>query len=144
VSYKIADIEDKIVDALKSALTGICDTVESYHGEIDDLVSDIQKLSVKLPATFVLYAGSKFSEPANRSYDEEQAYTIIFIAKNLRGNKNLRAAIYPMIDAGKNALKDNNLGLDIKPLHPLRVAALLILKTYSVYGLDVKTSFSID
>lgn len=143
MSYKIEDIEDKIVTELQTALAGICDTVSSYHGEIDDLLSDIQKLTVKIPAAFVLYAGSSFSEPAINSYDEEQTYTIIFIAKNLRGNKDLRAAIYPMIDAGKNALMDNNLNLDIERLHPLRIEALMISKIYSIYGFDIKTSFYI-
>lgn len=145
MSYKIEDIEDAIVNALKaSPLAAIAKTIDSYHGEIDTIIDQVKQLTMPMPAVYVLYAGSVFTEPANRSYDDEQTFTIIFIAKDLRGNEKLRAAIYPMIEAGKTALIDNNLNLNIEPLHPLRVEATFVTRAFSIYSFDIKTSFSID
>ena len=142
--YTIAEIEDKIVETLKASLSPICKNIGGYYGELEDLVADVTKLTVNTPAIFVLYAGSTFEESANRSYDEDQTFAIIFVAKNLQGQKNLRDTIYPIIDAGKKCLMDNNMGLDIEPLHPQRIDPLVISKIYSIYGMDFKTSFSLN
>lgn len=143
--YTIQNIEDAIVNAFKaSPLNALCKTIDSYHGEIDDLVAKIGQLTVPLPAVYVIYSGSVFNESANRSFDDEMTFTTVFIAKDLRGNEKLKAAIYPMIEAGKTALIDNNLNLDIEPFHPIRIEATLITKAFSIYSMDAKTSFSMD
>ncbi|MFH2011682.1 MAG: phage protein Gp37 [Pseudomonadota bacterium] len=145
MAYTIADIEDAIVDALKdSGLADIANTIDSYHGEVEDLVGEVKRLIIPLPAIFVLYGGSQFDETANRSFDDEQTFTIISIAKDLRGRgTSLRTGIYEMIEIQKTTLIDNNLDLDIEPLHPIRIDPLAITKGLSIYGFDLKTSLSL-
>jgi phage gp37-like protein len=145
MAYAIADIEDAILTVLQaSALADVARTIDSYHGEIDDLVREVRSLTVPLPAVFVLYAGSVFDEAANRSFDDEQAFTVVAVARSLRSRAELRDGMYDLLEAIKAALIDNNLGLDIEPLHPVRIEAALVAKDLSVYGLDFKTVISLD
>jgi phage gp37-like protein len=145
MGYAIETIEDAILAALEaSTLATTCKTIDTYHGEIDDLVKELKQLIIPLPATFVLYAGSRFTEPANRSYDDEQYYTIVCIAKDLRGRESLRTGIYDILEIIKATLIDSNLGLDIEPLHPVTIEATMITQQFSLYSFDIKTSFSLD
>lgn len=145
MGYTIADIEDAILTVLQASdLADIARTIDSYHGEIDELVREVRSLTVPLPAVFVLYAGSVFDEAANRSFDDEQAFTVVAVARSLRSRAELRDGMYDLLEQIKAALIDNNLGLDIEPLHPLRIEAALVAKDLSVYGLDFKTVISLD
>jgi phage gp37-like protein len=145
MAYAIADIEDAIVEALQASdLATVARTIDSYHGEIDDLVKEVRSLTVPLPAVFVLYAGSLFDETANRSFDDEQTFTVVCVAKSLRSRAALRDGMYDLLEAVKTALIDQNLDLDIEPLHPVRIEAALVAKDLSVYGLDFKTVISLD
>lgn len=145
MSYTITQIEDAIVDKLKasSALSAICKSIASYHAEIDDIVSIASQLTIQLPAVYVLYAGSTFTESANRSYDDEMTFTVVIVAKDLRGDQKLKASIYQILEEVKTILIDNNLDLDIEPIHPVRVEATIITKLFSIYSFDIKTSHSL-
>lgn len=143
--YTIAQIEDAIVVELQASavLTALNTTIDSYHGEIDDLVKMSGQLTIKLPAIYVLFGGAAYSEPANRSYDKELSFTVIAIAKDLRGDDKLKAAMYPILQEIEAVLVDNALDIDIEPMHPLRVEPELITKLFSIYSFDFKTSFSL-
>lgn len=140
-AYTIEAIEDKILAALKaSALATACKTVDTYHGEVDELVQELKKLIITLPATFVLFAGSKFT--GSGSYDDEMQFSIVFIAKDLRGRDSLRTGMYALLEIAKSTLINNDLGCkDIEPLHPESIAPILVTKEFSVYVFDMKTSF---
>jgi len=141
----IAEIEDAILAALKASdLAGVCKTIDTYHGELDDLVKEINRLTIPFPAVLVLYGGSAFSEPANRSYDEEPVFTVLHIAKDLRGRSALRDGIYEMLEITRETLIDKNLGLDIEPLHPVSIAAVMVTGLLSIYSFDIKSNWSRD
>ncbi len=145
MSYDIDVIEDKIVEALKgSDLGGIARTIDSYHGEIEDLIAEVQQMIAPVPAVYVLYSGSEFAEHANRSYDERPVFSIVVVAKSLRSRGDLKDSIYSMLKIVKTALIDKDFDLDIDPLNPLKVEAVLVLKVFSVYKFDVRTWFSLD
>jgi hypothetical protein len=112
------------------------------HGEIDNLVSLTSQLTIPLPAVYVIYGGSAYDESANRSYDDEMSFTIIVIAKDLRGDQKLKAAMYPILEELKAVLIDNDLDLDIEPIHPIRIEPTIVTRVFSIYSFDVKTSFT--
>lgn len=143
MSYTIQEIEDAIINDLRSSpnLSIMCKTIAPYHGEIDNLVSLTSQLIIPLPAVYVIYGGSVYDESANRSYDDEMSFTIIVIAKDLRGDQKLKAAMYPILEELKAVLIDNDLNLDIEPIHPIRIEPTLITKMFSIYSFDIKTSF---
>lgn len=145
MGYTITQIEDAIVAKIQASavLTALNATIASYHGEIDDLVKQAAQLTIKLPAIYAFYGGSAFDESANRSFDDEMNFTVIAIAKDLRGDAKLKAAMYPILEELKTVLIDNNLDLDIEPLHPIRIERTLITKLFSIYSFDIKTSFSL-
>lgn len=144
--YDIEDIEDAILTVLKNSdLADIAKTIDSYHGEVEDLVNDAKTMIVPLPAVFVVYGGSTFDEPANMSFDDEMYFSIVFVAKDLRGRASLRTGIYAMLKIAKSEMIGNDLGFnDIEPLRPVRIEPLVVTKALSIYGLDVKTTMSLD
>ena len=145
MTYPISEIHDAIANELQgtAGLSALCKTIAGYHGELDDLIGQASQLIIPLPAVYVLYGGSTFDESANRSFDDEMEFTIIAIAKDLRGDQKLKAAMYPILEEIKTALIDNDLNLNIEPLHPIRIEPTLITKTFSVYSFDIKTMFSL-
>lgn len=143
MSYTIMDIENAIISALRAEF-GVGCRVAPYAGEVDELLGNVQQLTVQAPAVFVVYGGSRFSETANNSYDDELLFSIIHVAQDLRGGADLKAGAYGMLETSKAALIGKNLGLDIEPLHPVSSAALLIARTLNIYGFDVTTSYSLD
>ena len=143
--YAIEDIEDAIVKALaESDLAETCSTIDHYSGSIDDLVEEMKRKPAQKPAVFVLYTGSRFSQPANRSYDDEQTYSVIAIVRDHRGADARRSGIYAVLEIIKAALIDNDLGMDIEPLDPLGIELVEIAERVSIYAFSCKTSFSID
>ena len=145
MAYTITQIEDAIVAKLQASavLTALNATIASYHGEIDDLVKQAKQLTVKLPAIYTLYGGSNFDESANRSFDDEMSFTVIVIAKDLRGDAKLEAAMYPILEEIKTVLIDNDLGLNIEPLHPIGIDSLLVTKMFSIFAVEFKTLISL-
>lgn len=143
--YTIGQIEDAIISELQgSALGAVCRTIAVYHGEINDLTAKAGQLMSQLPAVYLLYAGSDFEEPANLSFDDIRTYMVVCMAKDLRGDLNLRAAIYPMLESIKSTLIGNNLGLDIEPLKPRKIEAVMVTGIISIYSFDIETSISIN
>lgn len=141
----IKAIEDAIVEALKDALGSACKTVDSYHGEIDNLIDKVGQLTVPLPAAFVLYGGSIFTEGANMSFDDTPTFKVVFIAKDLRSDRvNRRDGIYELRETALGALVNNDLGLDIRPLVPRKMEAIVVTSVVSCYGLDLETWYSMD
>jgi hypothetical protein len=144
--YSVSGIEDQIIAKLKASapLAAACQTIESYGGQLDSLTREVAALSIFLPAVFILYSRSGFSEPANRSFDEEITFTAVVIDKNLRGLADLRTGAYSLLGLVRAVLIDNNLDLDIEPIHPISVEAIWISEEMAVYGFDFKTSQSLD
>ncbi len=139
----IKDIEDAIITALAgSDLAAICKSIETYHGEVEDLVAELKTSPLSPPAVRVCYVGSGFDEAANRSWDDEATFAVITIAKDLRGRGALRTGVYEMLEIEKDTLINSNLGLDIRPLNPVNIEALVINPTVSVFGFRVNTIFA--
>ncbi len=144
--HTIQDIEDGILTAIRgSSLADVVRNIDTYHGEVDSLVDELKRLTIQLPAIFVLYGGSFFNETANRSYDDEPVFTVVAIAKDLRGRDQLRLGMYAILEVLKETLIDNDLGYrDIAPLHPISIESLLVTKEFSIYALDLRTALSLD
>jgi phage gp37-like protein len=149
--YTIEQIQDSIVTALqgKTELAALCRAIEPYHGVVDDIIEEAGKgkglLVAQVPAVYVLYGGSRFPEMlTTSSYDDNQTYTIVTIAKDLRGRSAARAGIYTLIELEKTVLIHNALGLQIQPLFPVSIMPILLTKVVSIYGFDVGTFFDIQ
>jgi len=133
-------IEDKIIDEIKSALTYVR-TIETYAGQLE---ADIEKLPVNFPAVYVVYAGSALDWVDALNFSEAAEFSVLVCAKDVRGHKEARkgtAGCYQMIRDVLSALTNNSLGLDIEKMQPVRAALVYITKSTAVYGIDFKTNF---
>jgi len=139
----VKEIEDAIIATLTaSALGGICKSIKPYQCEIDVLLQELKRLTISLPASLVLYDGSKFTLAGTGVHLEDIAYSIVFVAKSLRGRDALRLGVYEMLELGKDVLENSNLGLDdIKPVRLIAVEPALITQEFSVYILGISTGF---
>jgi len=142
----VAAIEDAIVAQLKAsaALLAACETIETYGGQLDSLTAEAESLSISFPAIYIHYLRSVFSEPVNRSFDEEMTFTAVILDANLRGLADLRTGAYSLLALVRSVLIDNNLDLNIEPIHPLSIEAIWISEEMAIYGFDFKTSQSLD
>jgi hypothetical protein len=70
--------------------------------------------------------------------------SIVVIAKDLRGRKSQRVGVYEILEILKDELIDNDLGLDIEPLSPVKIMPVLTSDKFSVYLFALKTFFSIS
>ena len=134
------DIEDKIKDAIRTAMP-YAKVVETYSGQIE---GDMEKLPIPFPAVFVAYGGSSMEWVDGRSYSDAPTFSIIVVAKDLRGPKELREGeygCYRMIKDVLSALAAKTFGLDMEPLKPDRASIIFVSKTMAAYAIDFKTSY---
>jgi hypothetical protein len=140
----IETIHAAALSELASSLSGICPTIDTYHGEVRDIIAQAAQMSISFPAALLLYDGSTFAMDANRSYTETHDIVVVFIARDLRGGSELKSGMHALLEAGKAALIDKNLGLsDISPLKPVQIRREVVTQTYSVYSLKLRTWFSL-
>jgi phage gp37-like protein len=135
---------EQIEDALLTELTDLTylETLETYGGQLE---GNIESLPINYPAVFAVFDGAPLNWVDGPNFSEEDTFTILCCASDVRGNHALRKDIvtgcYRMIKDVLKTLSGKNLGLDIYPLQPLRVYPVLITKTLAIYGVKFKTNF---
>ncbi len=144
--YSIKRIEDAIVLDLQELdeLAEKCKTIAAYGGQLEALVSQVSQLPVSMPAVYILYAGSDFTQPANQSYDDEMSFSAVVVAKDLRGRDAMRVGIYEILELLKGELIGNDLGLEIEPFHPQRIDPVMMTDKFSIYTFTFQTNISVD
>ncbi len=143
--YTIDQIQQALLTALKASdLGGLCEKIDYYEGQIDDLLAKLEQIPVIRPQILILYLGSAFSGAGSNPYLDEQTFSIVHLVKDLRGGVDLKTGMNALLEITKIALIDNQLGLDISPLVPVRIQSVKVERTYSVYRFDVKTLFEMN
>ena len=139
--YTIDGIHAAMLAVMKaSALKNVCKTIDTYAGEVQDVVDQADQLLITPPAALLLYGGSTFAGKTGLLQDNFNL-VIVYLAKDLRGGKDLEAGMYAMIEAGKT-LHGSNLGLQISPLKPVAIRMVKVGKTYSIYQHQIQTFFA--
>ena len=142
--YTITEIEDAIITTLKASEMGAyCKKIDSYQIEGSDLEEQIRLFSGQLPSLLIVYSGGEFNHFLSGIQDKSITFSILVCAQSLRGKGEPRrglAGAYQMLDDLRKALTNNNLGLNIDPLLPVREAAEINTKMFSAYSMEFKTS----
>jgi len=97
----IQDTSDLILTRLKE-IDGPR-VVDDWGGEIDELI----KQAAKLPGLFLVYTGAKFDSPkliGTNIADYDSEWTVVVIAKNLRGKDAAAAGCYELIDGVRDKM----------------------------------------
>jgi phage gp37-like protein len=133
-------IEDKIIEKLKAGLPHL-KTCETYAGQME---GEIERMPVRFPAVYVVYGGSTFEEIDGPNHREIVGFSIMACAKDLRGNEAIRkeeGGAYGLVNDVLEKLTNENFGLDIEKLRPVKVSLVFISKIMAVYGIDFQTGF---
>ncbi len=106
MAEKITDVENGILTLLNTStyLTSTCRTIARYHGEISTLGNQVGQVIAGLPACYVAYTGSDFSKMGITSYDESMQFSVVVIAKHMRGNDKVADIMYPLLDEIKSIM----------------------------------------
>jgi phage gp37-like protein len=140
MSYTVDEIYAPLLDLLKQSFGGIAETVDSYHGEVQDIVDQAPQLAVAFPAVFLLYGGATFE--GRSALVENFTALVVYVAKDVRGGDHLRIAAHAMIEAGKAAISGNNLGLNIAHFRPGPVRHIRTVREFSIYTQQFTTWFT--
>ena len=132
-------IEDKIIEKLKELPA--LKTCETYAGQME---GEIERLPVRFPAVFVVYGGSSFEWVDGPNHREIVDFSVMACAKDLRGNEAMRkeeGGAYGLVNDVLEKLTNEDFGLDIERLRPVKVSLVFISKIMAVYGIDFQTGF---
>ncbi|PLX93459.1 MAG: hypothetical protein C0621_07440 [Desulfuromonas sp.] len=138
----IEAIEDAIAARLKSEIADL-KTVDSYAGQFE---AEVPKLLPTLPAAFIAWPSSRFDGVAYNSTDEKPRFTVLVAAKDLRSQAKARkgdAGAATLVRAALQALRGQNLGLEIERLKPEGISLVYTARGLVVYGLDMSTGFTL-
>lgn len=138
-------IEDRIIETLRAELSYLR-TVETYAGQLEE---EIGKLPVLFPSAYVVYGGSTINRVDGPTHQETVEFSVLVAAKDMRGKEALRKGspapnghgVYGMVKDVLKALTNEDFGLDMEKLRPLRVSPVFIGKTVAIYGIDFQSSF---
>ena len=133
-------IENAIVNQLKASIAYV-KTIETYAGQLE---ADIEKLPIQFPAIYTVYAGSQLDWVDGPTYNEICSFSIIVLAKNLRGKEALRKdaqSCYQMIQDVLAAVANKNFSLDIEKMKPVSVSLLFVSGIAAAYTIEFQTNF---
>jgi len=147
----IAQIEDAILAALeplKNGAEGVtAKKIETYQGDLNQTTLDelTAYLALSYPAIMVMYLGSSLEEDPTYLYRDTQTWGVMVAAENMRSEKEARrgsagnVGSYRLIEAVKNILTGNSLGLGVQPLSLKTIDSMLVGAGISVYSLTFDT-----
>ena len=129
----IADIENKILEWMKQAGLGV------RH-------ADIQKgKGIRYPAAFVYTESGNFSKVGQVKFRCELGVFVLVAFRNVDTEKKRRHGLYPILEGVIQGLMFNDLGLEIRPLVPVRFHNITDKEFQEnhvlVFQVEFKTSF---
>jgi phage gp37-like protein len=143
MSYTITEIEDAIINTLKTSDMGAyCKKIDSYQIEEGDLEEQIRLFAGQLPCVLVVYSIGDFVHHPNKQQDKEMIFSILVCAQSMRGGGESRrgtVGTYKMLDDLRLTLTGKRLELTIDPLMPVNEKAEVNTKMFSAYSMDFKT-----
>jgi phage gp37-like protein len=137
-------LEDAVLAALQGQLGTTVNTLESYQG---NWRTDLQDQGWRLPAVLVLLAGARSEVATLGSYDLTVDLTVLVVVKQLRGQAAGRreaGGAYQILAAIRQALWQQDLGLDILPLALVKEEPLLNNREFTVYAAHYRTVAVVD
>ncbi len=144
--YTITQIEDAIIADLKaSALNGYCKKIDTFQLEGADEEEQIRLFAKQLPCVLIVFSEADINGFPNKRLEMPMKFQIMLASGSLRSEGESRrgtVGTYQMIFDlifGESALTGKRLGLEIDPLMPTRVTAIVNTKGFSAYSVEFKT-----
>lgn len=153
----ISTIENAIINRIKAAqdaeggLGYKLKKIDTYGGEFSD---GLERIVKDFPAVLVAFNGAPLHQENRASFTFKATFGVICCAVSLRNEQAARhgkagkIGSYQLVTDMLALLSGQKLGLDIKPLVPREIRALVNDKAESqlasVYAIDFETVFALD
>jgi phage gp37-like protein len=133
-------LEDAVIDCLQSALGEQVETLESFQG---DWRASLRAKPWRFPAVLVMLQQSRGEQVTLRSCDLNLDFTVLVMGRALRGEAEARrrpGGAYELLAGVRQALWQQDLGLEMLPCALLKEEPLLNDQEFSVYGAYYRTA----
>ncbi|OGP72150.1 MAG: hypothetical protein A2Y80_06935 [Deltaproteobacteria bacterium RBG_13_58_19] len=132
-------VEDAVLAALEARVGPLIQTLKTYQG---DWLEDLQRQGWRLPAVLLLLERSRAEQMTARSFDVILDFRLLVVVRQLRGEEAGRreeGGVYQILAEIREALWNQDLGLDILPLGLIQEEPLLNTQEFTVYAADYRT-----
>lgn len=142
-------IEERIVERIAEAV-GYARHIGTYAGEFGD---ELRQGAVRTPSVYVVYGGSEFEPVDGWTHREVARFTIMAVARNLRGGDTAREGggntarergAYELVADVLRAVVNDKAGAEDERLKPRRVTLVHAAEGVAVYGIDVEAAFDTE
>jgi phage gp37-like protein len=130
------NVEEAVLAALQAGLGGLVKTLITYQG---DWQTDLQQEYWRFPAVLVQLRQTRGEQVTLGSYDFTMEF-VIFVA--VRGNSAKHrdnGGVYQILAGVREALWNQDLGLEVQPFNLIKEEPLLNNLEYSVYAAHYDT-----
>ena len=137
-------LEDAVLAALQAQIGSLVQTLETYQG---DWRADLPNEPWRLPAVLVMLSNTRSEAVGPRSYDLTLDLTLLVAVRQLRGQaagRRQEGGVYQILAGSRQALWNQDLGLEILPLVLVREEPLLNNREFSVYAAQYRTTAIVD
>ena len=143
------DIENDMITQIKEDINYV-ETVQTIES---DIITKIEKLNIKFPATLVMYRDSKFGLVDNTLWKETPSYIVFCVARTLRSratarkgdNANSKKGAYDLVKDTLLSLTNQDFGRgEIFRMSPVSVDQVLMTDRLVVYGVEFNCGFDTD
>lgn len=141
--YSIGDIEDAIISLLEPLKTSLgVKTIKSYQGELDD--EDFRKTVIIVPAIFIVYAGSSYSDYGPRKLDN-MTFMLFICDRSFRAEDETRRGgtegpgTYAMLRGARDSLVEQQVLDGLSPMQIVREEPIFYARGMSVYSAEYTT-----
>ena len=132
-------VEDAVLTALEARVGPLAQTLKTYQG---DWLEDLRTQGWRLPAVLLLLERSRAEQMTARSFDVILDFRLLVVVRQLRGEEAGRreeGGVYQILAEIREALWNQDLGLEILPLALIQEEPLLNTQEFTVYAADYRT-----
>ncbi|MEW6386823.1 MAG: phage protein Gp37 [Thermodesulfobacteriota bacterium] len=138
-SFSWTAVEDAMLAALEARVGPLVHTLRTYQG---DWLEDLRRQGWRLPAVLLLLERSRAEQVSARSFDVTLDFRLLVVVRQLRGEEAGRreeGGVYQILGEIREALWNQDLGLNILPLALIQEEPLLNTQEFTVYAADYRT-----
>jgi phage gp37-like protein len=142
--YPLTVLENAVLAALAAVLGSRVRTIQSYQG---DYLADLRGEARRLPAVLLVLSQSRSEQVTAGSCDLTLDFTVLVADRQLRGEAGGRrqdGGVYQILEAVRQALWHQDLGLEILPFSLVREEPLVSTRELLVYAAQYRTAMVRD
>jgi len=108
-------------------------------------LEDLETIALQLPAAYVAYEGGEYEHLVSGVQDRTMLFAVLAVVANYRGEESVRHGMgaekgaYDLLEDIRAALSDQDCGIAMDPLLPIREGAIDGNDALQIYGITFRT-----